>query len=87
MILDFDYLPLPAIPGDTVQQDRKSKNRPDGRAATFARLDTDGDGRLSKQEFSVNRKPADADEWFAKRDANHDGSISRDEYIPTEPLR
>jgi arylsulfatase A-like enzyme len=79
MILDFDYLPLPAIPG--ARAAAKQNPKPADRAATFKNLDTDHDGKLSKAEFSANRKPAEADLWFARRDADQDGFISRKEYL------
>jgi hypothetical protein len=83
MILDFDYLPLPAIPNP--QGAAKPKAKPADRAAAFKRLDADGDGRLSKAEFSVKREPADAETWFNRRDADHDGFVSREEYLPSLP--
>ncbi|MBN8457782.1 MAG: sulfatase-like hydrolase/transferase [Verrucomicrobia bacterium] len=84
MILDFDYLPLPAISalGNGSESPPKSPNR----GAAFKRLDTDGDGKLSKAEFSVKRKPDDASIWFARRDADGDGYVSREEYLPANPL-
>jgi N-sulfoglucosamine sulfohydrolase len=85
MILDFDYLPLPAIPDDTMRAEKKTGNRSGNRAATFAKLDTDGDGKLNKAEFSAGRKPAEAEDWFTRRDADRDGLISRNEYLSESP--
>lgn len=87
MILDFDYLPLPAIPnapgpGGNAQTARGAGNR----AAQFGRLDTNGDGQLTQAEFGANRAPEEAERWFGLRDANHDGFISREEYLPGSPL-
>jgi Ca2+-binding EF-hand superfamily protein len=56
------------------------------RATLFKELDVDGDGKLSKAEFSAGRSAADAAEWFARRDADGDGFISREEFLPGSPL-
>ena len=84
MIVDFDYLPLPAIPAGKGNAGATGKE--DARAAAFARLDADKDGRLTKAEFSAGRVPDEAEKWFTQRDANADGFISRDEYVPSAPL-
>ena len=59
------------------------------RAAKFAALDTDHDGRLSLSEFSVGRGTTEAAKWFGRRDADRDGFLSRQEFLPfsasTEP--
>jgi len=89
MIADFDYLPLPAIPGeDKPAKPAKGKAKSDApadRAPLFAKLDADGDGRLSRAEFAVGRGSADAADWFARRDADGDGFISRAEFLPGSP--
>jgi arylsulfatase A-like enzyme len=89
MIIDFDYLPLPAIPGeDKPAKKGKGKAKADvsaERAPLFKKLDVDGDGRLSRAEFSASRSPADAAEWFARRDADGDGFISRSEFLTGSP--
>ncbi len=85
MILDFDYLPLPAIP-DQNPEGRPRNANSGNRAAAFARLDTDGDAKLSRAEFSAGRAPADAENWFKQRDVNEDGFLSREEYLPGSPL-
>ena len=89
MIIDFDYLPLPAIPGeDKPAKKGKGKAKADvsaERAPLFKKLDVDGDGKLSRAEFSVSRSVADAAEWFARRDADGDGFISRAEFLTGSP--
>jgi Ca2+-binding EF-hand superfamily protein len=55
------------------------------REAIFKKIDTDGDGALSKMEF-INGKPSDmtvtrADELYSKLDTNKDGLISQSEFI------
>jgi len=55
------------------------------REAIFKKIDTNGDGNLSKMEF-INGKPSDmtvvrADEFYSKLDTNKDGSISQSEFI------
>ena len=89
MIADFDYLPLPAIPGSQPAKKGKGKAKADpavDRAPLFQKLDVDRDGKLSRAEFAVGRSAADAAEWFARRDADGDGFISRAEFLPGSPL-
>jgi len=89
MIADFDYLPLPAIPGsDQPAKKGKGKAKADpaaDRAPLFLKLDVDRDGKLSRAEFAVSRSAADAAEWFVRRDADGDGFISREEFLPGTP--
>jgi arylsulfatase A-like enzyme len=89
MILDFDYLPLPAVgprsAADTPLGGKKPANGKSDRAALFDKLDADHDGKLSKAEFSANRAPEDAEKWFNLRDTNKDGFISREEFVPGSP--
>ena len=89
MIADFDYLPLPAIPGSQPAKKGKGKAKADAaadRAPLFQKLDVDRDGKLSRAEFAVGRSAADAAEWFVRRDADGDGFISRAEFLPGSPL-
>ncbi|MEO7317472.1 MAG: sulfatase-like hydrolase/transferase [Chthoniobacteraceae bacterium] len=81
MITDFDYLPLPAIG----EREVKAAGRGGDRAATFATLDADKDGRLSRAEFGVGRAAEEAAKWFALRDADGDGFLSRDEFLSATP--
>jgi hypothetical protein len=81
MILDFDYLPLPAVGA------KGKAPSPRSRETTFARLDTDKDGKLTKEEFSAGRRPEEANKWFSERDADGDGFVTRDEFLPGGPLR
>lgn len=87
MILDFDYLPLP-IAGDPKKKGDRGKGDPK-RAEMFGQLDQDKDGRLSREEFGVNRIPAQADAWFKARDRNQDGWLNEAEYtassVPNPP--
>ncbi len=88
MIVDFDYLPLPAIadPPSNGDQNSSGKNAPRNRARNFVRLDANHDGKLSKDEFSAGRGQKDAEKWWNLRDADKDGFLSRDEFIPESPV-
>lgn len=89
MILDFDYLPLPESTSVASRSNPKKQSNAAGseaaRAKNFVALDKDGDGKLSKQEFSVNRQPDEANRWFSMRDKNGDGYVDAQEYLPTSP--
>lgn len=89
MILDFDYLPLPDVKPTSAGAEGVDEKRPGqgkvDRAALFDKLDTNHDGKLSKEEFSANRAPADAEKWFNLRDTNKDGYISKEEFLPGAP--
>lgn len=92
MILDYDYLPLP-IAGDAKKgpKDNAKGKATANRAEIFKRLDTNHDGKLSKEEFSANRNAADAEGWFKARDVNNDGFVEETEYkagtVPNPPKR
>ena len=88
MITDFDYLPLPAIPGASgAQGGAAATSRPvANRARQFEQKDANKDGKLSYEEFSVGRDPADARTWFELRDTNGDGFLSREEFVSAAPL-
>jgi arylsulfatase A-like enzyme len=84
MILDFDYLPLPAMVAKPAGESSEAGNE-NKRATAFARLDADRDGRLSKSEFGNGRTADEADKWFTLRDADKNGFISKEEYLPANP--
>ncbi len=46
----------------------------------FSGLDKNGDGYLTRQEYSYNRQSSQAAAEFDRLDANKDGRISRSEY-------
>ena len=77
MILDFDYLPLP-IASPPKQAGGKADA---GREKLFAQKARDGDGQLSREEFSRDRDPAEAAAWFEARDLDRNGRISRAEFL------
>jgi len=81
MILDFDYLPLPAI---TAGEEKPAKAAMPNRAAQFRRLDVDGSGDLTPEEFRKGRG-ADAEKWFQQRDTDGNGRVSREEFLPGTP--
>jgi arylsulfatase A-like enzyme len=82
MILDFDYLPLPDL---NVGKTGSNAHGRQNRAASFARLDADRDGKLTKPEFSTGRKPDEAANFFQRRDRDDDGFVSRNEFLPALP--
>ena len=59
-----------------------------GGAITFESLDTDGDGIVTKEEFTANfnppardgREPPDAETVFGRLDADGNGEITAEEY-------
>jgi hypothetical protein len=68
----------------------QSANGTDPSSQMFAKLDTDGDGQISKSEFEnalsggdVNSAATDA--IFAKLDSNGDGSVSQSELASAKP--
>lgn len=83
MLLDYDYLPLPAmLEADT---DKPAKPTAD-RGKQFQRLDTNKDGQLSREEFGQGREPAEAEKWFLRRDVDQSGTLSREEFVSSAPL-
>ncbi|MBA3313002.1 MAG: sulfatase-like hydrolase/transferase [Planctomycetota bacterium] len=82
MILDFDYLPLPDL---NVGKAASNANSGQNRAAAFTKLDANGDGKLTKAEFSTNRQSEEAAAFFGRRDNNGDDFLSREEFLPAAP--
>ncbi|CAA6692275.1 MULTISPECIES: EF-hand domain-containing protein [unclassified Lentimonas] len=62
----------------TKPQRGQGKGKPASPAEFMAKLDKDGDGRVSKEEFDG------PDQHFIQCDRNHDGYISVDE-VPSGP--
>lgn len=87
MILDFDYLPLPALLADGSQSEGNARTNAAGnRGAAFRQKDANRDGKLSWEEFKAGRDLADAQKWFGLRDADKDGFLSREEFVPANPI-
>lgn len=84
MVLDCDYLPLPAAFSEHSNRKPANGGRSNRRQA-FNKLDRDGDGRLSWEEFRAEREPSEARNWFERRDTNKDGFVDRPEYLPDQP--
>ena len=59
---------------------------PSPRELRFKELDTDGDDRLSLEEFSKGRKAEEAAHWFGLRDVDDDDSVSLAEFLPPVPI-
>lgn len=65
----------------------KGQDGANGKGGLFAKLDTDGDGKISKGEFEnalgkAGVTTSSADKMFNEIDANHDGNISQAEMGP-----
>lgn len=59
---------------------KKEGDRPDP-AAQFAKKDKNGDGKLSKEEFTAGAKDAAKSEAaFTAKDKDKDGSLSKEEF-------
>jgi len=65
--------------------DKPGKGDPE---AAFKKLDTNGDGSITKEEYMASKKAQkDADKagkHFEKLDANKDGKISKEEFMAAE---
>jgi iduronate 2-sulfatase len=59
-----------------------ASNSKQDRAAMFAKRDSDGDGRLTRDEFLTGQPdPDEAPQRFLRFDADQDGLVSREEFI------
>jgi Ca2+-binding EF-hand superfamily protein len=70
-----------ATAADAPAKGEKKKADPE---AMFKKLDADGNGSLSLEEFKAGpmgkKDPAKAEEIFKKKDTNNDGSLSLQEF-------
>lgn len=67
-----------------------AKNKKKDASGQFKQLDTNNDGKLSRDEFSKFGKAGkekQANKLFAKLDENNDGSISMDEFKKVGELK
>ncbi len=85
-----------AIAAGVIAADAKGDGKGKGKgkgdpAKAFARLDTNGDGKLSKEEFlaspAAKKDPAKAEQTFGKRDKNGDGFLSQEEFAPAKKAK
>jgi Ca2+-binding EF-hand superfamily protein len=70
-------LAVPALAADDKPKEKPSPEE------TFKRLDKNGDGKLSLEEFKGKRqgeKATKAEETFKKKDKDSDGFLTLDEY-------
>ena len=69
---------------ETSQPQRGGGQQPD-RKTMFIRLDTNGDGVLTRQEFmagpAAQRNPDQAPQVFRRMDRNGNGTLSRQEFV------
>lgn len=81
MKLIASLLTLAVFAGFTLDASAQEKKKFDP-AKAFARKDTNGDGKLSKEEFVKGAKDASmAEKAFNNRDKDKDGSISKEEFM------
>ena len=86
MILDCDYLPLPATGApEGAGGGSGGANSEANRAAQFGRLDVDKSGDLTPEEFGKGREAAEAERFFKLRDTDGNGRVSREEFLPRSP--
>ena len=76
-------------PGDRPQGGPPGGGDPAARLAEFIkRADSDGDGKISKDEFmatpGAKKDAAKAGESFTKKDKNSDGFLSKEEMAPAK---
>lgn len=73
-------LTVVAFAGITLDASAQEKKKQDPEKV-FARKDTNGDGKLSKEEFTKGAKDAaQAEKAFGAKDKNGDGSLSKEEF-------
>lgn len=72
-----------AAEGDKKPEEGKKKGNPE---EMFKKLDKDGNGSISKEEFmaspNAKKDEAKAAERFGKMDKNSDGSLTKEEMAP-----
>jgi hypothetical protein len=87
-------LAAPARADDDAKKKKKEAKKGPDAAALFAKLDTNKNGKLSKEEFAAfhglkepkkeGKEPkgvsAVRDDWFKKLDTNNDGSLTAEEF-------
>jgi Ca2+-binding EF-hand superfamily protein len=62
-------------------QEKKEEKKKADPAAAFAKKDKNGDGKLSKEEFTAGAKDAaKSEQQFTARDKDKDGSVSKEEF-------
>jgi hypothetical protein len=70
---------------ETNQPQRGGRGQQPDRKTMFTRLDTNGDGVLTRQEFmagpNAQRNPDQAPQVFRRMDRNGNGTLSRQEFV------
>jgi Ca2+-binding EF-hand superfamily protein len=93
-------LTAPAGAADEKKKKKKANTQGSEVTALFTKLDTNQDGKLSKDEFNAFKgfgKKADKakepkglssarGDWFAKLDMNQDGTLSKDEFAKVKEV-
>ena len=75
-------LPLAGAFAQSPTQPAEEPAQPPQRGATFESLDANSDGRISKEEASVNTSVS---EQFSRYDKNGDGFIEKEEVSASNP--
>lgn len=74
----LSVLALASISLHAAEGEKKPKADP---AKVFAKKDANGDGKLSKEEFTKGAKDAEkAEKAFTAKDKDKDGSVSKEEF-------